>query len=281
MKKFGEKAYLFLIFLFLYAPIFVLMIFSFNSTKSRVVWTGFTTRWYVELFSDRLIMHSLQVTLLVGILSAVCATILGTAAAFGFYRMKKRTRSVLMTINNIPVMNSEVITGVSLMILFISAGAAWSRLTGADAWQLNFLTLLLAHITFNVPYVILSVSPKLRQLDKNLYEAALDLGARPSYAFRHVILPQIMPGVVTGFIMAFTLSIDDFAISYFTAGTKSQTLAMTIYSMTKKRISPKINALSTIMFLAVLTLLIIVNLRQIRDEKKAAAKQAALEQTRE
>ena len=256
-----------LIFLFLYAPIVVLMVFSFNNSKSRTVWAGFTTNWYVELFSDKLIMSSLYTTLAVAFLAAIFATLLGTAAAIGFYNMKKLPRKMYLTVNNIPVMNPDIITGVSLMILFIFFGSVYTMLSG-EKFQLNFLTLLLAHITFNVPYVILSVLPKLRQLDSNLYEAALDLGAKSFYAFKKVILPEIAPGIVTGFIMAFTLSIDDFAVSYFTAGTKSSTLAMTIFAMTKRRVSPEINALSTIMFLSVLILLIVVNVRQVHDRRR-------------
>ncbi len=267
MKRMLSRGYMALIFLFLYAPIVVLMVFSFNDSKSRTVWAGFTGKWYIELFSDKLIISSLYTTLAVAFLAAVFATLLGTAAAIGFYNMKKLPKRVLLTVNNIPVMNPDIITGVSLMILFIFFGSVYTALSG-EKFQLNFFTLLLAHITFNVPYVILSVLPKLRQLDQNLYEAALDLGARSFYAFRKVILPEIFPGIVTGFIMAFTLSIDDFAVSYFTAGTKSSTLAMTIYAMTKRRVSPEINALSTILFLSVLILLVVVNIRQSRDLKK-------------
>lgn len=276
MKRLIDKIYIGLIFLFLYAPIVVLMVFSFNDSKSRTVWTGFTTRWYSELFSDRLILSSLYTTLTIAVIAAVVSTILGTMAAIGIRNLRRFPRQAMLTVNNIPATNPDIITGVSLMLLFLFFG---NLLTGAQQWlyqagvlqtepsafQMGFGTLLLAHITFCIPYVILSVLPKLRQLDNNLYEAALDLGAPPTVAFRRVILPEIMPGVVTGMIMAFTLSIDDFAVSYFTTGSKAQTLAMTIYSMTRKRVSPKINALSTIMFVSVLILLIIVNVRQARE----------------
>lgn len=283
MKKSFSRLYVGLIFLFLYTPIVVLMVFSFNDSKSRTVWAGFTTRWYTELFSDKLIISSLYTTITVAVLCAVISTILGTMAAIGINNMRRIPKQSLLTLNNIPATNPDIITGVSLMLLFLFFGNIltfvkdWLYAIGVlsqkpEAFQLGFGTLLLAHITFCIPYVILSVMPKLRQLDKNLYEAALDLGAKPLYAFRKVIFPEIMPGVITGMIMAFTLSIDDFAVSYFTTGSKSQTLAMTIYSMTRKRVSPKINALSTIMFLSVLILLIIVNVRQIRDMQKSEQK---------
>lgn len=257
MKKAFDKIVIGLVFLFLYAPIVVLMVFSFNDSKSRTVWQGFTFKWYSELFSDKLIMHSLYTTLLVAIIAAVVATIIGTFAAIGIHNFKKAPKIIALNVNNIPVMNPDIITGISLMLLFLSMGM-----------ELGFFTLLLAHITFNIPYVILSILPKLRQMNRHLFEAALDLGASPAYAFRHVVIPQILPGVITGFIMAFTLSIDDFVVSYFTSGTSAQTLAITIYSMTKKRVSPEINALSTIMFLTVLILLVIINLRQKREINK-------------
>lgn len=258
MKRAAEKGIIILIFLFLYAPIAVLMVFSFNDSKSRTLWQGFTLRWYGELFHDRLIMNSLYTTLLVALSAAVIATIIGTFAAIGIYNLKKAPKAVVLGVNNIPIMNPDIITGISLMLLFLFMGM-----------DLGFYTLLLAHVTFNIPYVILSILPKLRQMNRHLFEAALDLGASPAYAFRHVVIPEIMPGVITGFIMAFTLSIDDFVVSYFTSGTSAQTLAITIYSMTKRRVSPEINALSTIMFLTVLVLLVIINLRQKREMEKA------------
>ena len=270
-----------LVFLFLYAPIFVLIVFSFNNSKSRTVWNGFTLNWYVELFRDSQIMNSLYTTLLVALLSAVIATIAGTFASIGFYNMKRRWRDPLMTVNNIPMMNADIVTGVSLCLFFVAAFAGWNgfvkwmettyRLT-APRLSLGFGTLLIAHISFNIPYVILSVMPKLRQMDKNLIDAAQDLGCTWMQAFWKVVVPEIKPGIINGMLIAFTMSVDDFVISYFTAGAKTSTLAMTIYGMAKRRISPKMNAVSTLLFVTVLILLIIVNVRQAHQEK-AMAKQ--------
>lgn len=274
-----SRLFMVLCFVFLYAPILVLVVFSFNDSKSNSVWAGFTLNWYAELFKDRMIMEALQTTLLVSILAAVIATIAGTAAAIGFHNMRRRTRTTLLTINNIPMTNADVITGVSMMLLFVLAVDAWNGGLGGMLgikWRLGFLTLLIAHITFDIPYVILSVMPKLRQLDPNIAEAAQDLGATSFYAFRKVVLPEIMPGVVNGMLIAFTMSIDDFVISYFTAGSGANTLSMVVYSMVKKRISPEINALSTLMFVAVLTLLVVINVRQSRQDRLASRKAAVL-----
>ena len=249
-----------LVFLFLYLPIVVLIIFSFNDSKSRTVWSGFSFHWYTELFHDEEILSAFSTTLTVSVLATVIATILGTAAAIGFFSMKRRPRNLLMTINNIPMTNADIITGVSLMLLFVFTG----NLLG---FSLGFGTLLVAHITFNIPYVVLAVMPKLRQLDPNLGEAAMDLGATPWQAFWKVLMPELRPGIFNGLLIAFTLSIDDFVISYFTAGSEVSTLAMQIYAMTRKRISPEVNALSTILFLTVLILLIIVNLREVRQQQ--------------
>lgn len=254
-----------LMFLFLYAPIIVLIVFSFNDSKSRTVWAGFTFKWYEELFSDSLIINSFYTTIAVAVLSTLVATLVGTMAAIAINNMRKVPRSLLLGVNNIPMTNPDIITGVSLMLLFVFL----SSLTGL---KMGFFTLLLAHITFNIPYIILSVMPRLRQLNANTYEAALDLGASPFKAFWRVILPEIMPGIVNGMMIAFTMSIDDFIISYFTSGSSAQTLAMTIFSMTKKRVSPKINALSTILFLSVLIILVVVNVRQSRDLRAAEKK---------
>ncbi len=259
--KILSRIYTALIFIFLYAPIVIMVVFSFNKSKTRGNWTGFTTKWYVELFQDDSIMKSLTVTLSVALLSAVFATIIGTMAAIGIYSMKRRLRSFVMTVNNIPMVNPEIVTGISLMLLFVFVYKATGLM------QRGFVTLLLAHITFNIPYVILSVLPKLRQMNPSMYEAALDLGCKPVRAFFKVVLPEITPGVVTGLLMAFTLSLDDFVISLFTGGT-SQTLSVLIYAMTKKRVSPKINALSTIIFASVFLLLLIVNLRQFKSSKR-------------
>ncbi|MFG6374012.1 MAG: ABC transporter permease [Oscillospiraceae bacterium] len=281
-NTFGGRFFIVLAFLFLYAPILVLVVFSFNATSSTAVWAGFTLDWYRELFQNELILGALWTTLAVSALAAVLSTVIGTAAAIGFQNLRRRFRSVCMTVNNIPLTNADIITGVSMMLLLLLAVEAWNgplrTLLGESLPKLNlgFWSLLIAHITFNVPYVILSVSPKLRQLDPNIYEAAQDLGDHGLHAFGKVILPEIMPGVVNGLLMAFTLSIDDFVISYFTAGAQTQTLSMVIYSMARKRVSPEINALSAIMFTAVVALMVIVNLRQASQERQAKRRQAAL-----
>lgn len=255
--KIKSKIYTFLIFLFLYAPIFVLIVYSFNDTAtgSRSVWGGFTLRWYQKLFSDRLILEALRNSLIIAVLASLFATVLGTLAAIGMNSMKSFGRRVMMNVTNFPMVNPEIVTGVSMMLLFVFAV---SLLNGRT---LGMGTLIMAHITFCLPYVILSVLPKLRQMDANLYEAAQDLGCSPFQAFWKVVLPQIISGIVTGAIMAFTLSIDDFVISYFTSG-NTQTLPIYIYSMTRKRISPEINALSTLLFVVVLILLLLANFRQ-------------------
>ncbi len=277
------RVYTFLIYFFLYLPIFVLIVFSFNSSNSRTIWSGFSLEWYGELFRDSVIMSSVYTTLLVSFISALIATVFGTAAAIGFFNMRGKMRTHLLNVNNIPLMNADIVTGVSLRLLFVAAFFALGRAFGAIngflgthlpvSFDLGFGTLLIAHITFNVPYVILSVMPKLHQSDRNLMDAALDLGCTPISAIWKVVLPEIMPGIVNGALIAFTMSIDDFVISYFTAGSKTQTLAMAIYSMTKKRVTPKINAISTILFTTVLVLLIIVNIRSLRQSKNNDAKQ--------
>ena len=281
MKKNGlvSRLFMLLVFLFLYAPILVLVVFSFNASKSKAVWAGFTLDWYRQLFQNDMILNALAVTLAVSALAAVISTVMGTAAAIGFRNLRRRFRSICLTVNNIPLTNADIITGVSMMLLFLLAISAWNgslgQLTGVK-WSMGFLTLLISHIAFDVPYVILSVMPKLSQLDPNIYEAAQDLGDHGFHAFYKVILPEIMPGVINGLIMAFTLSIDDFVISYFTAGSTTQTLSMVIYSMAKKRVSPEINALSTLMFLVVVALMVLVNLRQARQERLEKRRRAVL-----
>lgn len=277
MKKngIGSRLLIALTFLFLYAPIFVLIVFSFNATKSRSIWAGFSLRWYAELFADRAIMEALQTTLMVSSLAAVISCVAGTAAAIGIFALKRRARSVVLTVNNIPLTNADIITGVSLSLLFMLAIDTFNKTLGLDLSK-GFGTMLIAHITFDIPYVILSVLPKLRQLNPNIYEAAQDLGATGLVAFRRVILPDLMPGIVNGLLMAFTMSIDDFVISYFTAGAKVSTLAMEIYSMARRKISPEINAISTLLFVSVLLLLFIINLREAQQERKAKRQQAAL-----
>lgn len=259
-----------LVFAFLYLPIAVLIVFSFNDSKSRTVWSGFSLHWYEELFQDEEILSAFSTTLTVSVLAAVIATVLGTAAAIGFHSMRRKPRHLLMTINNIPMTNADIITGVSLMLLFVFTG----NLLG---FSLGFGTLLVAHITFNIPYVVLAVLPKLYQLNPNLGEAAMDLGATPWQAFWKVLMPELRPGILNGMLIAFTLSIDDFVISYFTAGSEVSTLAMQIYAMTRKRISPEINALSTILFVTVLGLLLIVNLREMRQSKLEEKRKRALQ----
>ena len=268
-RRIGSRLFMALVFLFLYAPIFVLIVFSFNSSKSRAVWTGFSLDWYRELFQDSEILSALSTTLSVSVLAAIIATVAGTFAAIGFYNMRKRWSRPLLTINNIPVINADIATGVSLCLLFVAAG-------GILHFDLGYVTLLIAHITFNIPYVIMSIMPKLYQMDKNLIDAAQDLGCTWMQAFYKVVIPEIMPGIINGLLIAFTMSIDDFVISYFTAGSKVQTLSMTIYAMTRKRISPEINAVSTLLFVTVLLLLAIVNIRELQQEnaRKKALKRA-------
>ena len=266
-----------LVFLFLYAPILLLIVFSFNAGDSSIVWKGFSLDWYGKLFNNRLIMQSVYTTLLVSFLATAIATLAGTFAAIGFYAMRRRTRNLLNTVNNIPMMNADIVTGVAMCLLFVAFFNYWNdfaawfntmqRFVELPMLYMGFGTLLIAHITFNIPYVILSVSPKLRQMDKNLVDAAMDLGCTWMQAFWKVILPEIKPGIVSGALTAFTMSIDDFVISYFTAGSSSSTLAMTIYGMTKKRVSPQINAISTLLFVTVLILLAIVNIREARQER--------------
>lgn len=266
MKKIVSRIYMGLILFFMYAPIFVMIVFSFNSTKSRAVFQGFSLKWYKALFNDQIIIDSLGRSLLVAVLAALISTVLGTMAAVGLRSLNKKIRSVLMSLNSIPMVNPEIVTGVSMMLMFVVIYRATGLL------KPGFATLLLAHITFCVPYVILSVLPKLNQMNPHLYEAAQDLGCRPSLALYKVVLPEITPGIITGALMAFTLSLDDFIISYFTSGSTAQTLPVVIYSMTKKRISPKINALSTILFVVVLLLLIVINIRQQREENRSKKK---------
>lgn len=252
---FIKKFYLFIIFVFLYTPIITLMVFSFNDSKTMGAWSGFTLKWYKQLLRDEKIMNALFYTLLVAILAAVISTIVGTFTAIGINNMKnKKHRNMLLSINELPVLNPDIVTGIALMSLFIF-------------FNMNFgiNTLLLAHISFDIPYVILSVLPKLKSLPENTIEAALDLGATPLYAIRKIIIPQIKPGIIAGFLMAFTMSIDDFVISFFTTGPGVTNLSIEIYSMAKRGIKPEINALSTIMFFTVLILLLIVNKK---DNKK-------------
>ena len=249
-----------LIFAFLYAPILVLIVFSFNASKSRVVWDGFSLRWYETLFHDDEILAALGVTLSVAVIATIVSTLIGTLAAIGIRSVNRRMRKTLLAVNNFPMVNPEIVTGIALMLLFVFV----YRTTGL--LKPGYMTLLLSHITFCIPYVILQVMPKLRQANPHLYEAAVDLGCPPVTAFMKVMVPEILPGILTGALMAFTMSLDDFVISLFTSGESAQNLSVTIYSMVKRRVTPEINALSTLMFGAVLVMLVLVNVLQMRSE---------------
>lgn len=259
--KIISNFYLALVFLFLYMPIFVMIAFSFNESKSRANFTGFTFKWYTELFKNDLIMTSFFNTILVAVVSSVLATLLGTLAAIGISNMKKRGRSVVMQGTYLPIINPEIVTGVALCLLFVF-------LAGIFKFQFGFVTVLIAHITFSVPYVILNVLPKLQQMDKNVYEAALDLGCSPVAAYIKVVIPEVLPGILSGFLMAFTYSLDDFIITYFVSGSGFQTLPVTIYGMVRKKVNPQINALSTILFVIVLAILLLMNIKNFRKTKK-------------
>ena len=258
-----SKIYMALVLMFLYVPIFVLIVFSFNETKSRSVFSGFTLDWYIKLFRNEVIISSLMNTIIIAVIASIAATVLGTLAAIGINSMRKVPKAVVMNITNMPIVNPEIVTGVSLMLLFVFFAARMNL-------EFGFVTLVIAHITFDVPYVILNVMPKFRQMDPNLFEAAQDLGCGPFTALRKVILPEIMPGVVSGFLMSFTFSLDDFVISYFTSGSTSQTLPI-IYSMTRRKISPEINALSTIIFIVVVIVLVVKHIIETRQEQKLRA----------
>ena len=259
-----SKLYVALIMIFLYAPIVVMIVFSFNSTASTSVIGGFSLRWYKSLLHDEGTMQALANTLILAVSSSLLATVMGTAAAVGINTFRnKRVKQLTMGVTNIPMMNPEIVTGISMMLLFVFC----ANLVGkSDA--LGFPTMLIAHITFNLPYVILSVLPKLRQLDKYLPEAAMDLGCTPIQAFFKVILPSISTGIFSGLMMSFTLSLDDFVISYFTQGPSFETLPIRIFSMTKKRVTPDMYALSTLIFIAILVLLVLINVAQAKGDKK-------------
>lgn len=258
IRNFFESTYLFIIFLFLYLPVVVLMVYSFNASKSRGSWGGFSLKWYAELFSDSALLSAFYYTIIIAVISSVVACVIGTAASFGINAFRKKSvRAMINTVTNIPVVSPDIVTGVALMILFVAVKI-----------PRGFTTMLLSHITFNIPYVILSVMPKIGQLDKNIYEAALDLGAKPLFAFRKVIIPQIMPGIINGLLLSFTMSIDDFIISFFTTGNGVSNLSIYVYSMAKRGLNPKINALSTIMFIVVICLLFVVNKRTSKDKSK-------------
>ena len=247
VKKILSNAYMALIFLFLYLPIFVLVVLSFNDSKTRVAWGGFTLKWYIECFKSEAIMSAFATTLQITVISAVISTIIGTLAAIGISAMKRNSRTFYLGATNIPLLNADIVTGISLMLLFVKFV------------DLGFVTVLIAHITFSIPYVILNVLPKLKQANRSTYEAALDLGATPMYAFYKVTWPEIRSGVFSGFLMAVTMSLDDFSITYFTKGAGVNTLSTMLYTELRKGIKPELYALSTILFLTVLILLLIVN----------------------
>ena len=248
MRNFARRIYIALIIIFLYAPIGTLIVLSFNKSKSRAKWGGFTFKWYAELFQNDAIMQALWNTLAIALLSSLIATIIGTVACIALQNMKKRSRAIALGITNIPMLNAEIVTGISLMLLFIVL-----------KMQFGFFTILLAHITFNIPYVILSVMPRMKQLNPSTYEAALDLGASPLQAFFKVTFPDLLPGIMSGFLMAFTMSLDDFIITHFTKGPGIDTLSTKIYTEVKKGIKPEMYALSTLIFVTVLILLLLVN----------------------
>ena len=248
LRKLVQDFYLVLIMVFLYAPIATMMVLSFNSSKSRTQWGGFTLRWYTEMFASRNIVDAMYNTLLIAFLSALIATLIGTAAAIAINSMRQVPKTIVMGITNIPMLNADIVTGISLMLAFIAFGIS-----------LGFQTVLIAHITFNIPYVILSVMPKLKQTNRYTYEAAMDLGAGPVQAFFKVVFPDILPGVLSGFLLAFTMSLDDFIITHFTRGAGINTLSTLIYSEVRRGIKPSMYALSTVIFVVVLALLVISN----------------------
>lgn len=255
----AQRVYIALIFIFLYAPIVTLMVLSFNASRTRAKWGGFTFKWYVELFDNRAILEALYNTLLIAFLSAIIATLIGTIACIAINGMKRRSRAIMIGITNIPMLNAEIVTGISLMLLFLSLRI-----------RFGFGTILLSHITFNIPYVILSIMPRMKQLNPSVYEAALDLGASRVNAFFRVVLPDLLPGILSGFLMAFTMSLDDFIITHFTKGPGIDTLSTKIYTEVKKGIKPEMYALSTLIFVTVLILLLLVN-RTPKGSKNDAA----------
>lgn len=247
-KRLFKKIYIYIMFLFLYAPIGVLILFSFNDSRSRGIWKGFTLKWYAELFKNEEVLNALYYTIIIALLSSVISTIIGTIAAIGISDLPGIKKKLVLNLNYLPVLNPDIVTAVSLMTLFKVLRI-----------EFGFITMLLSHIIFSIPYVILSVLPKLNQMDKNLAEAAMDLGATPIYALRKVIIPEVRPGIVAGFLLAFTMSIDDFVISFFNKGAEVTNLSITIFSMAKRGINPVINALSTLMFIGLLGILFLIN----------------------
>lgn len=277
--SYWKRVYMVLLFSFLYVPIAVLVSFSFNESSSRSVFTGFSLKWYGQLLRNRMILNALGLSLAVALVAATVATLIGTMAAVGINRMKKGPRSLVLSSSYLPIVNPEIITGVSMLLLFVVVRSAFAALAGAEtgfwAWLADHViglpSLLIAHITFNMPYALFNVSPKLRQMDVRLYEAALDLGCNERQAFFKVVLPEIMPAVISSFLICLTYSIDDFTISYFTAG-ELQTLPIAIYSMTRKQVNPQIYALSTLMFVVILSIILLANAYERRSSRKSKKK---------
>ncbi len=258
-KHIASKIYISLVMLFLYLPIFVLIIFSFNEGKTTV-WKGFSLKWYEQLFRDDNIINALGNSLIIAVLASVFATILGTAAAIGINNFKGKKRLMIQSVSNIPIISPDIVMGVSLMLLFTFLGVLFN-------FEMGFVTVLIAHICFCVPFVVLNVMPRIRKMDQSIYDAALDLGCNQWQAFYKVVIHELMPGIFSGLLMSFTYSLDDFIITYFTRGAKFQNLSIEIYSMTHRRISPKINALSALLFLAILIIMILINIRERHEEK--------------
>lgn len=258
-KHIASKIYISLVMLFLYLPIFVLIIFSFNEGKTTV-WKGFSLKWYEQLFRDDNIINALGNSLIIAVLASVFATILGTAAAIGINNFKGEKRLMIQSVSNIPIISPDIVMGVSLMLLFTFLGVLFN-------FEMGFVTVLIAHICFCVPFVVLNVMPRIRKMDQSIYDAALDLGCNQWQAFYKVVIHELMPGIFSGLLMSFTYSLDDFIITYFTRGAKFQNLSIEIYSMTHRRISPKINALSALLFLAILIIMVLINIRERHEEK--------------
>ena len=256
MKKTIGRIYILIIMLFLYLPILTLIVLSFNDAKSMSVWTGFSLHWYQELFQSRLMMGAIVNTFSIAILAALIATVVGTMAVLGMAAMKPRQENALMALNNIPMLNADIVTGIALMLFFLMV-----------SWPRGYMSILFSHTTFCIPYVILSVKPRLNKNTDRLFEAALDLGASEKYAFRKIVLPELKPGIMSGFLLSFTMSVDDFIITYFTRGAGINTISTLIYSEVKIGIRPSLFALSTIIFVTALVVLIIVNVRQNRLDK--------------
>ena len=258
MKKFCGNMYLVIIMLFLYLPILTLILLSFNESKSMAVFTRFSLKWYKEMFHSRLILGAIVNTFSIAILAAMIATVIGTLAVIGIESIRRRTENVLLAVNNIPMLNADIVTGISLMLSFLLFGIS-----------LGYMTILFSHVTFCIPYVILSVRPRMNKKTDTLFEAALDLGASRGYAFRKVVLPELMPGILSGSLLSFTMSVDDFVVTHFTRGAGINTISTLIYSEVKIGIRPSLYALSTIIFVIALVSLLIVNFNRDKEPKRA------------